>query len=548
MWIASHQKWLLLLNALFGIGWMLCQALLWAGVGIAIDRGVSHHSLAELLKWSGVVLGLGLVQAIFGMFRHQLAVTNWMNAAYRSVQVVGHHVSAAGSAVTEIIPSGDIVNTVAADAMRIGGAFDVFARFMGAVVSWIVVSIILLSSSEQLGLIVLIGVPVLASLTTPLMKPLHAAQASQREAAGRLAALGSDTVTGLRILRGIGGEEVFLAKYVEQSREVKETGWRIAWPQAGLESGQVLLPALLTAVVTFLGARDVMNHTLQPGQLVAFFGYTTFLTTPLRTAIEYVISTTRAYVGAGRVIKILRITPSVVDAEHPLAWPTSVQDLTDHQSGLSLKAGVVAGLVTATPALASELCDRIARFSPDCQGVEINGAAIAEFRLSDIRENIVLSEIEPRLFSGVLRNELDPHNQNSEDDIRRALTATSALDVLEALDSGLDTMVEEKGRSFSGGQRQRLSLTRAVLTNADVLVLVEPTSAVDTHTESRIAQGLTESRASKTTLIASTSPVLLEKMDTIFVVVDGRVIDQGTHGELLQRSSAYRQIVLREDA
>ena len=97
-------------------------------------------------------------------------------------------------------------------------------------------------------------------------------------------------------------------------------------------------------------------------------------------------------------------------------------------------------------------------------------------------------------------------------------------------------------------RRQRLSLTRVVLTNADVLVLVEPTSAVDTHTESRIAQGLTEFRASKTTLIASTSPVLLEKMDTIFVVVDGRVIDQGTHGELLQRSSAYRQIVLREDA
>ena len=135
-----------------------------------------------------------------------------------------------------------MVNTVAADAMRVGGAFDSFARFMGAILAWIVVSFILLSTSVQLGLIVLIGVPVLASLTTPLMAPLHQTQAAQREAAGRLAALGSDTVAGLRILRGIGGEEVFLDNYRHQSARVREAGFRIASPQAGLESGQILLP------------------------------------------------------------------------------------------------------------------------------------------------------------------------------------------------------------------------------------------------------------------------------------------------------------------
>ena len=307
IWIARYQKTTLFLNALFAIGWMVSQALVWTAVGIAIDRGIADHSQSELFRWVGIVMALGLIQALCGSLRHQMAVTNWMQAAYRTVQVVGHHLSVAGTALTDEIPSGDIVNTVGADAMRIGGAYEVLARFIGSIVAWIVVSLILLSTSVELGLIVLVGVPVLALFTVPLMKPLHAAQSAQREAAGRLAALGSDTVAGLRILRGVGGEEVFLDNYRHQSDLVRRSGNRIAAPQAGLESGQILLPAILTGVVTFLGAHDVRNGTLQPGQLVAFFGYATFLTTPLRTAIEYVISTTRAYVGAGKVLRILRV-------------------------------------------------------------------------------------------------------------------------------------------------------------------------------------------------------------------------------------------------
>jgi ABC-type multidrug transport system fused ATPase/permease subunit len=548
IWIAAQQKILLTFNAIFGIGWMVSQALIWAAVGAAIDHGVIPKHEGELFLWVGVVMALGLFQAVCGALRHQLAVTNWMNASYKTVQVIGHHVSKTGTAVTDEIPSGDVVNTVASDAMRIGGAYDVFARFMGAIAAWVVVSIILISSSVELGLIVLIGVPVLASFTTPLMKPLHASQAAQREAAGRLAALGSDTVAGLRILRGVGGEEVFLDSYKRQSNTVRLAGNRIAAPQAGLESGQVLLPAILTGIVTYLGAQDVMHGTLAPGQLVAFFGYATFLTTPLRTAIEYVIATTRAYVGAGRVLRILNIDPLVADPASPLIWPAQIDSLDDRVSGVSLRRGQLAAFVTETPAEASQLADRLGRFVPDVAGVTINGTPLGLFAVSDTRRNIVVSEIEPRLFSGELRYELVPHGDISDGNIMPALEATSSLDILDALEDGLDTLVEERGRSFSGGQRQRLSLVRAILTNAEVLILVEPTSAVDTHTEGRIAARLREVRGDHTTLVATTSPLLLEKMDVIYVVLDGRAVEHGTHDELIASSSAYRQIVLREDA
>ena len=548
MWIAARQKGLLFWNAFFGIGWMVSQALLWAAVGAAIDHGITGRSEGELFKWVGVVMALGLVQAVCGALRHQLAVTNWMHAAYRTVQVIGHHLSRSGSALTDAIPSGDIVNTVAADAMRIGGAFDVFARFMGAIVAWVVVSIILLSTSVELGLIVLIGVPILASLTTPLMRPLHATQAAQREAAGRLAALSSDTVAGLRILRGVGGEEVFLQNYRRQSNLVRLAGNRVATPQAGLESGQVLLPAILTAIVTLLGARDVMNGSLQAGQLVAFFGYATFLTTPLRTAIEYVIASTRAYVGAGKVLRILNVQPLIDEPESPAEWPLHLESIHDTGSGLSVPRGRMVGLVTESPAEAAQLCDRLGRFVPETHGVLINGQPIESFSLHDIRTHIVVSDIEPRLFSGELRGELHPHGTATDEAILTALTATSSLDILDALEDGLDTIVEERGRGFSGGQRQRLSLARAILTEAELLILVEPTSAVDTHTEGRIATRLREVRRGKTTIIASTSPVMLEAMDWIFVVEQSRVIAEGTHASLSDNSTLYRQTVLREDS
>jgi ABC-type multidrug transport system fused ATPase/permease subunit len=547
-WLARHQRWSLSLNAIFGIVWMVSQALVWAGVGAAIDHGVEHHNTAELFRWVGIVIVLGLVQAVSGSLRHQLAVTNWMNASYRTIQVIGRHISTTGPALTDEIPAGDVVNTVTADAMRIGNAYDSFARFAGAIVAWIVVSFILLSTSVELGLVVLLGVPILGSLTIPLMKPLHRSQAAQREAAGRLAALGSDTVAGLRILRGVGGEDVFLGNYQRQSQRVRAAGNRVAAPQAGLESGQVLLPAILTGIVTYLGARDVMNGTLQPGELVAFFGYSMFLTTPLRTAIDYVINSTRAYVGASKVLRVLAIEATVKDPEHPIPWPVQLTRLEDRRSGLVLVRGQLAGLVTDTPDDATLLCDRLGRFVADSDDVFVNGVTIGAYRLDDVRSHVVVSEIEPRLFSGELRFELMPHGLVNDERILHVLQATSSLDVLDALEDGLSTIVEERGRGFSGGQRQRLSLARAILTNADVLILVEPTSAVDTHTEGRIAARLRDMREGHTTLVATTSPLLLEKMNEIFFVLEGKVVDHGTHDELVARSAKYRQVVLREDA
>ena len=432
-----------------------------------------------------------------------------------------------------------------ADAMRVGGTFDSLARFLGSIVSWLVVSAILLGTSRQLGLVVLVGVPVLTMITVPLMRPLHRAQAAQRESAGRLAAMASDTVTGLRILRGIGGEDVFFENYQRQNDLVRSSGVTIATPQAGLESGQVLLPAVLTVIVTFLGAHDVLQGRLQPGQLVSFFGYTTFLTTPLRTAIEYFISVTRAYVGATKVLRILRIDSPVLDISPPRAWPADFSVIRDERSGAEVRRGTTVGFVSADSALVVPVIDRLGRFTADTEGVVVDSTPLGEISVSDVRRHLVVSEIEPRLFSGTLREELAGRRTLDDGALIDALYAASAEDVLEILDGGLDALVEERGRSLSGGQRQRVALARILATEVDVAMLVEPTSAIDAHSEQRIADRVAHARRGLTTVIVTSSPLLLETTDEVLVFDESRVVERGTHRELLDRSARYRRIVLR---
>jgi len=546
-WLAGRQRGILTANAIFGIGWMVCQALVWAAVGAAIDHGMAHHSLRGLFTWVGVVVLLGALQALFGALRHQLAVTNWMHAAFRSTQLISQRLSQTTTAMTDEVAPGDIVTTVVTDAMRVGGAFDSLARFLGSIAAWAVVSGILLATSLQLGLIVIIGVPVLMALTTPLMRPLHRAQAQQREASGRLAALASDTVTGLRVLRGVGGEEVFFDQYAKQNALVRNAGWRIATPSAALESGQIFLPAILTVTVTFIGANDVQHHTLLAGQLVSFFGYTTFLTTPLRTAIEYVLAFTRAQVGSAKVLRLLRMTSTTTDPDSPRSWPTSFAALQDARSGLSLPSGRLVGMVSADTGSLAPLIDRLGRFSDDLEGVTLDEHNLRDLPRRTVRANVVVSEVEPRLFSGPLRDELDSRGGHSDADILAALEAASATDILDQLEEGLDAWVDERGRSFSGGQRQRLSLARAYLTGAPLLILVEPTSAVDTHTERRIAERLPSYRAGLTTAVVTASPLVLEQTDLVYLIDDGQVVAAGTHHELATSCDQYRRIVFRTD-
>ena len=545
-WVGSKQLGTLGLGVGFGIVWMLAQALLPYVLGRAVDDGLAADDTGALVAWAGVLLALGGVQAVAGVMRHRCAVANWLEASFRLIQVVSHHAANAGPAVRAHLTTGEVVATVSNDAMRAGGAFDITARLSGAIVSYVVVAALLLSSSTVLGLVVLLGVPVLVASLSFVIRPLQARQREQREEVGRLTALGADTVAGLRVLRGIGGESVFFGRYQSRSEQVRLAGVRVALPQSTLDSAQVLLPGIFVVIVVWLGGRFAIDGRISPGELVAFYGYAAFLVIPLRTAAEAVDKVTRALVGARRMLDILAVERLVVDPAEPAAAPPADALLADACSGLVVEPGVLTCIVSAEPEDAVELADRLGRFV-EGDGVTLGGVPLAELPVELVRRRIVVSETDPLLFSGTLRHELDPWGRADDPAILAALAVANAEDVLDALPDGLNGTVEERGRSFSGGQRQRVVLARALLADAEILVLVEPTSAVDAHTEARIARRLHEARAGRTTVVVSASPLVLDQADRIVFMEAGRITAAGTHRELLRTVPAYRAAVTREE-
>lgn len=550
-WVGRGQWRTLVVGVGFGIVWMVAQALIPATISQAIDQGIIAGDSGALWRWSGALLGLAALTALAGAARHQMAVTNWLRAAFRSVQLIGWHGADTGEALPRETPTGDVVAAVASDSMRLGGLYDVSARFAGAIVSYVVVAIILLRASQPLGLLVLIGVPVLVGLLSFIVRPLQRRQAQQREESGRLIGLGADTVAGLRVLRGIGGEATFLDRYAAQSQQVRAVGFRVAGMQAALDSAQVLLPGVFVVLVTWLGARFAIDGRITPGQLVAFYGYSAFLVMPLRTATEFVDRATRAFIGARKIIAVLRVQADHADSPdtETASMPPLSALLVDERSGLVVQPGQFLAVVSGRPDESAALADRLGRFGTDVVGVTLGGIPLTDLAVAELRQRILVSETDPRLFTGTLRDELDPWGNHTDSEILAALTVASGEDVLEALSDGLDSDVEERGRSFSGGQRQRLALTRALLADAAILVLVEPTSAVDAHTETRIAARLAEFRAGHTTVVMSASPLVLDQADRVVLLDEGRVVAEGTHHDLLHRgdaaSAAYRAVVVR---
>ncbi len=546
-WVGRGQWRTLLVAMVFGVTWMVSQALLPAAMSHAIDDGIIAKDDSALISWCLVILGLAVISALTGVMRHRFSVTNWLRATFRAVQLVGWHSADVGEALPRRTPTGDVVAVVASDAMRLGGLYDALARFVGAIVGYVVVAVILLTASRPLGLIVLIGVPVLVACLTFVVRPLQRRQAEQREESGRLIGLGADTVAGLRVLRGIGGEQTYLARYGRQSQTVRQVGYRVAGVQAALDASQVLLPGFFVLIVTWLGARFALEGQITVGELVAFYGYSAFLVTPLRTATEFVDRFTRAHIGARKLIRVLEVEPDHRDLPHvgEATEPATHVDLVDERSGVTIEPGLFTAVVSARPEETAALADRLGRFGEDVAGVRLGGTAVVDLPLSTMRRRVVVSETDPRLFTGTLRDELDPWGRHADEEIFTALAVASGEDVLEALPAGLDSEVEERGRSFSGGQRQRLALTRALLTDADTLVLVEPTSAVDAHTEARVSGRLAAARQGRTTVVMSASPLVLDQADRVLFLRDGVVRASGTHHELIRSHPAYRAVVVR---
>ncbi|MFE1586820.1 ABC transporter transmembrane domain-containing protein [Streptomyces sp. NPDC058737] len=520
-------------------------------VGLAI-QAVVDRSGTGLAVAGGLMVLCCAGNAIGDTFLHRAAVTNWITAAARVQQLLARKTALLGSALTRRVAAGEVVAVSTGDVEKIGWFVEAVSRFTAAALTVVLVCVALVVYQPALGVVVIVGLPVLALAVLPLLPRATRRADVQRDKAGRATELASDTVAGLRVLRGIGGEELFLDRYRGASQEVRHAAVRSARMWALISAIQVLLPGLLLIAVVWRGVHLAREGRIGVGELVAVYSSVMILTYPLRHFEEIAMAYSFSRPSAKRAARVLALERAT-DTTGSRAAETPGGDLYDPTTGLLAPAGRFTAVVCGDPDAAGRLAERLGGHPPE-QGTSalLGGVPLDELPLKSARTAVLVQDKDPVLLSGTLRELLDVPASGAvgaED----ALTAAQCGDVLTALAQGslgaddpMDARITERGRSLSGGQRQRLALARSLITDPEVLVLDEPTSAVDSHTEARIAQGVRTLRAGRTTVVFTSSPLLLDRADRIVFLHDGEVAAVGAHRELLHTEPRYRAVVTRE--
>ena len=524
-----------------GVIWAGVQASVPAILGAAIEQGLVRGSSGRLWLWVWMLLGVGAVQGVVGALRHRYAVTLRLASTYWTTELINGHAAWLGALLPQRSTRGEVVSIVAGDIAVVGSTFELVGQVTGSIVAFVGVAILLLNTSLLLGLVVLVGVPVLTAMLSLLTRPLQRRMTRARALQGALNSRAGDIVTGLRVLRGIGGEDFVRRSYIRDSQAVRAAGVRVASIQSVLNAVQVLLPGVFVVVVVWIGARLTLSGSLNAGQLVAFYGYASFLLLPLRTVTAFSSRFTQANVAADRIATFVRIRPNPHRNPHRLAFVAG-RRLLDVVTAVSPEQGRFTVLACDDPAVGADIADRLggyiysgARYGPD---------RIDAIDRKQFLDGVMVNASTMALFTATLREHLDPHGRRTDDDLFAARHAASAQDILDVLPGGLAAPLGA-GKTLSGGQRQRIVLARAVAADPDTLLLVEPTSAVDAHTEAAIATRLYKIRAGRTTVVVSTSPLLLDVADEVIFVSGGVVADTGTPRELYGTNASYRNMVER---
>ncbi|MFB9905617.1 ABC transporter transmembrane domain-containing protein [Allokutzneria oryzae] len=540
-WLVRCQPGRVLRGGVISAVWMGCLMLPPHFLSRAVDEGLRDGNTQALITWAAAIVGVGAVNATLETLRHRTMTHVRLDATFRTVRALVRRTAHLGATLPRKISAGEVVSISSTDVMRISWALTVTGPGFGGVVAYIVVAVLLFSVSPTLALVVLLGVPLLAVLTGPLLNRLQHVETEYRRQEAALTTRATDIAGGLRVLCGIGGKDRFVAGYRRASQDLRGEGNRIGAVISWIQALGVGLPALFLGAITWIAARMTAAGEITIGEMIAVYGYVAVLVVPVSFFIEGAGDLSLGLVAARRVVRVLRLEPEVTDEPGTQAGPTEPEPLCDPESGLDVPAGHLVVIAAANTTEAVTIMERLARFTES--DARWGAVPLRRIALAELRHRIVLSDVDGYLFAGPLRDTLAADGNDKA--ILAALHTAAAEDVVAALPDGLSSTVDAKGWSLSGGQRQRLRLARALLADPDVLLLVEPSSAVDAHTEALIADRLRVRRRGRTTVVASSSPLLLAKADLVAFLVDGRVVASGTHSELLERESAYRALVSR---
>ncbi|MBE3199769.1 MULTISPECIES: ABC transporter ATP-binding protein [Parafrankia] len=566
----------------------VAEALVPVTIGLTVDRAISTGDGASMLRWLAVLLGLfvALTCAMRWGFRANLRAVQGAGHDLRML-LAGRVLDPRGGAEADQLP-GQLVALATGDTLKVGMLNYALAMAVSGVAGVGVAVVSLARFSLPLTGIVVAGTVLLMVITHLLGRPLERRSGAERATMAAATGMAADLIAGLRVLQGFGGERAAVGRYRAASRRALGATLRAAAVESTVRALAVVLAGGLLAAVTLVAGRLAADGSISIGALITALGLAQFLIDPLNRITGFGAQRAQAVASAGRIATVLNAPWAVDGPEHAAPDGHShghgESDGHDESDGagdqqgrprpakgagsqdgpgrgearlrlagitvgsvreldLEVRAGEFLGLVAADPGEAAAVLSVLARDTDPVAGsVLLDGTPVTGLHPDASRRSVVVAPHDAVLFDGTVLDNI--RSVAPAADLDRVVTAAGVDDLREALADGLETRLRSGGASLSGGQRQRVALARALATAAPVLVLHEPTTAVDSLTERRIAGGLRDLRAGLSTVCVTASPAVLASCDRVVLLDGGAITAEGTHEELVRTDGRYRELVL----
>ena len=534
-------------------------------VKYAIDHGVLTRDRHTLVLWLVALLSVGLLEMAAGAVRHLYAIRNRSHADARVRDAIFAHALRLDPSYHDRVGPGELMSRASSDSEHVARMMDSIGHTIGYVLTVFAVSVVLLVIDWRLALIVLIPLPLVSVAGWAYSRRYHERTERLQESWAAAATLVEETVAGIRVVKGLGAGAPLSAEFRRRSDNIVQRALDIARLDAVFMPLLEFFPLIGLLAVLWLGGRRVVAGELSLGSFVAFNAYVAMLVWPLRVLGQRVTTLQKAVGASARISEVLETEPQLREPRHAAELPTPVRGAVrleavrfGHEGdapildGLDLEVapGESLALVGATGSGKSTVAGLLARlYDPDRGRVLLDGHDVRELRLADVRRAVALVFEETFLFTDTVRENIRFARPDADDnDIEHAARLAGAAEFIADLPDGYDTVLGERGFSLSGGQRQRIAIARAILADPAVLVLDDATSAVDATKEHEIREALATVMEGRTTLVIAHRPATIALADRVAVLANGRIVDEGTHPDLLRRSAEYRALLALEEA
>jgi ABC-type multidrug transport system fused ATPase/permease subunit len=411
-----------------------------------------------------------------------------------------------------------------------------------------------------LALIALLPAPLVVMTAVRFSRQSRPAMQEVQQRIAELTAEAEENVSGIRVVKAFGQEDYQLIRFQGAVSRLFDQSIKSTRIQAFFSPLIGALPQIGTALVLLIGGHAVLNGSMNIGEFTAFYTYMILLASPLRSVGMALGMAQRAVAAGNRLFEILDRDPEIVSPENAPALPAGggnvrlesvglrySSDTPEALTGIDLDVspGLRLGIVGPSGSGKTSLVSLIARlYDPTDGSISIDGADLRSIGVTSLRQQTAYVSEDSFLFGDTVANNIAyARGDATEEEVRQAAERAQASEFIDELPDGYDTVVGERGLTLSGGQRQRVAIARALLADPRILILDDATSSLDATTEQAIREGLAEVMKDRTTFVIGHRLSTISLADEIILMDGGRIVDRGTHPELLDRSELYASLI-----